>query len=1038
MSENYARHPKLQGDVVIASGDTPANATDPQSSQPTGTKLVGFGENLSSPVVNRALSAVQKNIDIVHASAFGEMAVPKIVEVTASLQASETAVTLTDTGGAALRAYVDDTGPKPANESGIYSVLDENFDEITNTSGTVCRVSAIEFAAGDTDLSGASLQMTDQMAISAVTRHSIKVTLGAYKFNQNPGAKVGAIYPRPACPGDKVEILNNHANNNTNAGTLDWVVHSVISDREVEVRCVQDPTRSLDITNQAQGTVQIKSTGKFWINPVLTLNFNPVDDGGATKVYVVCGYSRQPVSSVAVPAAARSPFDVDTFMKVTISSAEESEYITDQVNVAGIDEAYDKTIGTKKTNAKGSGRVAVTDAGPLTAQAPGGVSTTDPLLTHLQAELPSNVLGGQSAISVMDRGSNKRFASRITLQAAPGVLSSPQAVTVAFGGTEFTYDADQSASLANVVPYGAVARVVGGGNDKFYMIHLVDTGANGRLQIHDLDGTVAAGPEGAATAEIWLLSSWEGGAADHSAFEEPGSRTHLGYQSLITGAGGMGFRSIHAGDVGDDAIHFMGMTGLAAGEDDWNLAGGFPLWEAGFFVKVSGEMGLAGKIHDHKNAYAVLRDLNLLETTNFGGLNRVRLRNMDQGDVRGCRFMLDVDNQGAPNDFAEAVLEAVRTATDKARIEAKSSNGVSTIRLYAEVDSATGIVTVGNNQSGGAVRLDVRGTGVNPGGDSTVRIQADFDAVATLEVLASDRTNEIVRASAWRLATKFDGEGEVALQLDQGASYKDTFYINHRNAGVGRYGFAHRNTEFGAAAPEDSYVELALGTSGQGVYYLQDSDMSDGLVSPIDSAFGINSPNRFLALGHSTTEANSGSWSSFVLTDEGDLYLGPGFGSILRNEDGNSGEMEYRLLDNSNVTKVQLAGGAVQTDVGPTGAAITETGGAVPIGDVVALTGAGEDLKSAYLDDGEAPIGIRGRATGKVKYSGVAVVNKVNADNITSGNPVYLAKTVGDKGKVRPNTEAGVDNWGVGIALKTANNGTDTVPIVIHIWKEPN
>lgn len=321
MATDYARLPKLKGDVTIAGGDTPANSTTPAQAQPAGTKLIGFGEQALSGPVNRAVGAVQENLDLVHASVFGEVAVPEVFEVLGSIQDDGgDKYAPVGSAGTPARMYVAAGGNSAAKVNKIVSLLDENFEEIFDDAGVKLEAILIGDAFGlNTLTNDDKIDVHAASNITAMSKHTVTCAAAAFNQNANPANSL-----RPACPGDSVVIAGNHANNDTDPGTLDWVVHSVRNASDIEVRCVQDPSRALDDSVAIQGTVKIVSNGEFFVNPIIQITFDPNGiTSPPTELNVVVGISRQPISSVAVPATSKYPFASGDLVKATVRTAEE-------------------------------------------------------------------------------------------------------------------------------------------------------------------------------------------------------------------------------------------------------------------------------------------------------------------------------------------------------------------------------------------------------------------------------------------------------------------------------------------------------------------------------------------------------------------------------------------------------------------------------------------------------------------------------------------------------------------------------------------
>ena len=321
MAEEYVRLPKLQGDTVIGAGDSPPNSTTPLTPQPSGTQLVAFGQGADSASVNRALGAVQENVDLLHADVVKEIAIPSIVNHLGDVVTDGSyAFIPMGTVGSPVRVYVYKGGD--SDLSTIVSLLDENEEEVNDDSGEPIRVTDALTqlpSAGGVTVAGGNLKDIHAAAdITALTKHTI--TCDA-TFAQSPGA----LLVRPACPGDYVLISDNHADNNSSVD-LTWVVHAVRSMTQVEVRCVEDPSRALNTANPTSGTVTIKSNGRFYVNPVLKLSADPTDiEVPPSQLNVVHGVSAQtvptPASAVAV---AQHALAVDSLIKVKVRAAEEA------------------------------------------------------------------------------------------------------------------------------------------------------------------------------------------------------------------------------------------------------------------------------------------------------------------------------------------------------------------------------------------------------------------------------------------------------------------------------------------------------------------------------------------------------------------------------------------------------------------------------------------------------------------------------------------------------------------------------------------
>ena len=871
MSANYTRFAQLRGDTLISSGDSPANAHDPDSAQPTGTRFMALGENVTSPAANRALKAIQDNVDILHAQAFSEVAIPKMIDITADLSASELSVVVdTPTTAVPLRVYVDDSAPSPAGESGIFQVLDEGLNEITNSSGTVCQVSAIVSAAGETGLSGgATLQLTDAMAISAIKRHSVTATLGSYSFTQAPNTKVGSIYRRPACPGDTVVIAGNHASNNTDAGTRDWVVHKVISANEVEVRCVQDPSRSLD-TSSTLGTVQIKSNGEFYVNPTVTLNFNPIDDGGATTVYLVYGHSRQPIASVAVPAAATYPFESSTFMKVELRAAEENEDITARLSAAGLDTLYDRKVGPKQDNEAGSGRQLNITDGPIkmTASVAG-------LATEMNSMAHADLLGGgtqglvgfwssrqaQSAPSTqveqlgsfMSGGFLGEDDNTISF-AKPGEFSSED---------EFDYD-DEGVDLSRVVPYATLAYMDIGENSGYFVVTDVSN-VEKKLTLRELDGGTPSLDMESGNATLYSAEFWAGRHLSLSGLSSSYGGARHALQLVQTKDDCSALRTLHSGDAGSDP-HIM-CLGLSSGNpyklfrvDSSNVETAVPIKHTG-----SGTRKL-------DLDYGALQTIARLSSSSEDAGVQVLAENST--DSVSC--YLNLMTLGGSPEAHLAALKASGTAT-----------------IYQE-----------NTSASGSLNAIVRSTSI-----TSFRV--------TSSAAESPLTKESIGTSSWKLHNSNGGAERFYASFASGDA-RQFLLIDGSDSVNSSYGLCFPAKDFGEAVGATvKSISLNFGAASNTgvVHHLRDTNRTTDLVTTHlgTSTFG-GTPGRFLALACDEHISNAGGLSTFALDDLGNVYLGAGFSKLQRNGDlpvvlGAAGQMLRVALtdgDGTYTEKVRL------------------------------------------------------------------------------------------------------------------------------------
>jgi YD repeat-containing protein len=906
MSKDYVRHPQLRGNVIFAAAaDTPANATDPNTAQPAGAKFIGFGENVSSGAVNRAVGAVQKNVDILHSLAFGEVAVPKVIDCHLDLQAGETTLVVDDPGGAALRVYVDDSAPSPAGESGIFQILDKNFNEITNVSGTICQITDVEFTENVTDLSGGvAIQLTDAMGISALTRHTVKTTLGApaYPFNQAPGAKVGNIHPRPACPGDTVVIAGNHAGNNTNVGTLDWVVHKVISDREVEVRCVQDPSRPLDLSNPAVGTAQLMSNGSFFVNPTITLNFNPKDDGGVPAleaIYLVFGYSKQPISSVAVPAAATYPFDTDTFMKVSILAAEEEENVTDQLNISGLDEAYDKRFGPKQDNALGSGRKATVDNGAVQLVA-GGAGTGDPHGAVLETDLEGTT-AEQVGYLTKSKGKDK-WASFLTSSEPTNATLLSAAAEISGGGGDVVYPAPGE-DLTNVVPFATIATITvgGGGNPNDNGVYLVVRAIEGAdtLSLKQLDGqdpNNGAGWDSAngqvIAVELRELRVWADAYNDYGF-----SASHADTKGHVLQLAGSSarqdvLRTLHRGT--GQGTHVSCFSG---GNDQWEDGAAYGASnQLDFQVTTAGDARIRGKL---VNRFTEPAD---------------RYLNLDEGGAgKQIKLHLQVSKAGDADldSRAHMLLQASGTPRVEFTLQNKVGGGAVQFNVLGVHNSdvlTAKFKSVGNaevlSESTAAALVRAYSLG---GGTAQVKVQADD---GSLEAFAS--TNWMLTGDAAeteQLSIKFQVGGvKEAARLYQPAALQSVFAVGPSAVdlsadGVPADGHAMRLSLGRLTDPpqvEAFWDTRSGGAADDRIQYIKDDLTEPGVVG------GATEPNRFLSLGHESWNAahETGGVTMFTLMDNGFIDLGFGaFHGFLR-----KGDVPFRLDAGSKVIVESLNG----------------------------------------------------------------------------------------------------------------------------------
>ena len=884
MSKDYVRHPQLRGNVIFAAAaDTPANATDPNTAQPAGAKFIGFGENVSSGAVNRAVGAVQKNVDILHSLAFGEVAVPKVIDCHLDLQAGETTLVVDDPGGAALRVYVDDSAPSPAGESGIFQILDKNFNEITNVSGTICQITDVEFTENVTDLSGGvAIQLTDAMGISALTRHTVKTTLGApaYPFNQAPGAKVGNIHPRPACPGDTVVIAGNHAGNNTNVGTLDWVVHKVISDREVEVRCVQDPSRPLDLSNPAVGTAQLMSNGSFFVNPTITLNFNPKDDGGVPAleaIYLVFGYSKQPISSVAVPAAATYPFDTDTFMKVSILAAEEEENVTDQLNISGLDEAYDKRFGPKQDNALGSGRKATVDNGAVQLVA-GGAGTGDPHGAVLETDLEGTT-AEQVGYLTKSKGKDK-WASFLTSSEPTNATLLSAAAEISGGGGDVVYPAPGE-DLTNVVPFATIATITvgGGGNPNDNGVYLVVRAIEGAdtLSLKQLDGQDPNNGAGWGSAngqviavELRELRVWADAYNDYGF-----SASHADTKGHVLQLAGSSarqdvLRTLHRGT--GQGTHVSCFSG---GNDQWEDGAAYGASnQLDFQVTTAGDARIRGKL---VNRFTEPAD---------------RYLNLDEGGAgKQIKLHLQVSKAGDADldSRAHMLLQASGTPRVEFTLQNKAAGGATEFNVLGTVGSD---VLTAKFKSTSAVELLAESAGA-----AKLRAYSTAGA-AQVRVQGADGGQEQVRTTNWAWRGLAANARALALHLDPDTDDEETLrllqqdlaadgklsylalaaYDKTLNAAVGggRFDVEMRFHQDDGARVRAMYDDRAAGAVADELEKVKAADGAQG--------FGL-APTKFLSQGFSHRAdgagAAAGDISMFVLANTGHIYLGEGFQGIL-------------------------------------------------------------------------------------------------------------------------------------------------------------
>ena len=137
MGTAYVRHARLRGDAVIATGDAAPNSTTPTTAQPVGTRFIAFGEQGLSSVANRAIGAVQENVDTLHAALFGELAIPRSYDKQGAVINDAGTYVIRMNATSPLRCYVYAAGNTTADIAKIVSILNEDFEEIVKAGVTL-------------------------------------------------------------------------------------------------------------------------------------------------------------------------------------------------------------------------------------------------------------------------------------------------------------------------------------------------------------------------------------------------------------------------------------------------------------------------------------------------------------------------------------------------------------------------------------------------------------------------------------------------------------------------------------------------------------------------------------------------------------------------------------------------------------------------------------------------------------------------------------------------------------------------------------
>jgi len=1047
---------------------------------------MAFGENATSEAFNRALGSVQENTDWLSRSVLSEIAIPTIVNVTTDIDPATFEIYV-DTPGTnqAIRALVGLGGNTAAVLATGFSVLDQDFNEI-DSAGTTCvvvpnGVKTDTIANGGQTLGAYENRQIHAAAnITALTRHT--VTCATATWNQEPGI---APIIRPVCPGDIAVIAGNDVANDTNAGTLDWEVHKVLSTTEIELRCLQDPSRSLDVTVGTAGTVTINSNGRFWVSPVVQLNYDPSLIAGVTTVYLVFGISKQPICSavtgVGLPTSMCFPLEADSLTKIKIRAAEEEggafAALLTHLATCGLDDAYDLNFAFPLLPTAGGGRTILADTGSVRIQATNSVPVNDyNTLLEIDSSLVSSKNGYVGITNTSSIGNSLPFAGMLTLERC--FIDNLSLVAIAITkkpagpADEIIYSI--GVDLSNIIPWATIAHITGGlvAEQGFYLVIDVDD-VNDTLTLQNLDGTVAAFTNEAAFIQIYDISIWTNsqtatgmvlGGAEHVHQTYTSTLSATNYRSIKCKAGGYHFYAISTAETG--------LPNVVDTEDEV------------FSVDYTGNLRLNGSIIDTDSTLTgLIRSLDL----HFGAQQTkwLSFRNI--------------------NEYTALTLDAGASGAGEAR--------------YVTCDVASSGTEAGGPNKHSIFKIN----NITNAGDMRLTVQALTTGY------------EQIGTTAWELLNVANVSNK--LEWDWvGAADKTFFQVDHTAANNVKYSFGWYDKDLDAAVPTvfPNIVSIGLGSSTNSrVNCTYDSLVAGAYSSqtftPMYRSFGFGVDNRAIGIGHATANHTPGDCTSLVVGETGNIMLGGGYRRFLccqdtlgtissafdfwpitdpigpgptyftasqiqggglsgttgacannrintmvgltdndtiitatgafrhaRNGDAiwnitrNTGSIISNWIDINTVDISPAIAGQVATDTfyGPSPNWFVDDPAPISVGYVVTLnTASPADGPLGYQLDyadsaivGKGPIGIKCpdlethdvlMGAPSVQTSGFAQVQKVAGVAISRGDICYLQTGV-DVGKVH-NVVTGVNPWVIGIALADSDAAFTYVDLALHM-----